>query len=91
MRCRRFKMSKALKNNIMNVLERRGIQYKVSFNDGQYYIEVPLSGMRFHKVVIRAKMELLEKEEHSEIPYIAASEQDDQVVLLEVGSAYIVR
>lgn len=91
MKNRRFKISQSLKNNIMNVLERRGINYEISFQDGQYYITVPLSGMRFHKIVVRAKMELLEKEEGSEIPYIDSSEQDDQIVLFEVGSAYIVR
>ena len=82
-----FKVSKSLKNSIANVLSRRAIEYQ--FCDGMCHIDI--SGEKFHKIVVRAKMEKMQEEDHSPVPYLAKSEVYDQQVLSEVGSVYVIK
>lgn len=57
---KKFRISKELRNYIFLVLKKQGVPYKLVRDDsGQNFVEVPLSGERFHKVVLRAKCEKL--------------------------------
>lgn len=56
-----FNISKGLKPYLENVLSRNDIRYMFR---GPEKIIVPLSGTQFHKMVIRAKCEKLNDEEH---------------------------
>ena len=84
---RTFNISDSLKDSVINVLERRCIDYTLIENDSKIVVNV--SGTYFHKVVLRAKMEKLTKEKHSEIPLIAKVEVDDKEVREEIGDSYI--
>ena len=60
---KKYRISKELRNYISLVLKKQGIPYKLTRDDsGQNFVEVPLSGERFHKVVLRAKCEKLTSE-----------------------------
>lgn len=84
---RKFKVSATLAPNIERVLHRRMVPY--SIENG--YCNVELSGEKFHKVVLRAKMEKLQEEAGSTVPFIAEIEKQDSIVMQEVGTAYIVK
>lgn len=57
---KKYRISKELRNYIFLVLKKQGVPYKSTRDDsGQNFVEVPLSGERFHKVVLRAKCENL--------------------------------
>ncbi len=88
---RSYKVSPTLKEALANVLTRRGIYYEFTESDEQIYCETPISGQLFHKCVIRAKMEKLQEEKNSLIPYVASVEVDDPLVMREVGSAFFVQ
>lgn len=59
---RKFRVSKELRNYILLVLARQKVPYKIERKDGNTFVKVPLSGERFHKVVLRARCEKLTKE-----------------------------
>ena len=84
---RKFKVSATLKSNIERILHRRMVPYSI----GDGYCNVELSGEKFHKVVLRAKMERMQEEAGSTVPFIAEIEKQDPVVMQEVGTAYIVK
>ena len=83
----KFKVSEYLASRIKFILDRRGINS--TLEDG--YCLTELSGRKFHKVVLRARMEVLQKESGSKIPYVAAQELDDILVMDEVGPDYILK
>lgn len=86
-----FKVSKTLRSSVENVFTRRGILYNLTGEGDNLNIQTDVSGEKFHKMVLRAKMEKLQKEEGSSIPYIAECEQGDFIVMNEVGPAYIIK
>ena len=51
-----FKVSETLRDYIANILIRRGIEF-IEPDEGHCSVE--MSGMQFHKIVLRAKMEKL--------------------------------
>ena len=58
-----YRISNELRNYIFLVLKRQGIPYKTKRDEsGQQYVVVPMSGERFHKVVLRARCEKLTQE-----------------------------
>lgn len=57
---REYRISKELRIYIFLVLKKQDIPYKLrTDSDGQQYISVPVSGERFHKIVLRARCEKL--------------------------------
>lgn len=85
-----YKTSKTLLPSLENVLKRRGVEYEVLDQENSLSVKVNLSGEKFHKAVVRAKMELLQKERGSSIPYVAECEITDKYVADEVGNAFTV-
>lgn len=88
---KKIKVSQSLSYSLANVLERRGVKYIFQYENDILYCLVDISGVQFHKLVLRAKMEQMQREEKSSIPYVAECELNDPVVMFEVGSAYIVK
>ena len=88
---RRFKVSSTLLPFVENVLRRRAVRYELEESGDTKYILLPLSGEKFHKVVLRALMEKMQQEEGSDIPYVAEKEMNDFQVLSEVGDAFILK
>lgn len=84
-----FFVSDTLYEKIENILNRRCIPYTLIQKDKKY-IKTSISGEKFHKIVIRAKMEKLQEEEDSPVPYVAKKELDDEEVRAEVGEAAII-
>lgn len=80
-----FRVSDTLRDYVENVLRRRAIPYRIE--DGK--CETDISGEKFHKVVLRAKMEKETDERGSNFPLIAEKELFDETVLSEVGDDYI--
>ena len=80
-----FRVSDTLCDYVENVLRRRAIPYEIK--DGR--CETNLSGEKFHKVVLRAKMEKMTDEKESTYPFVAEKELFDETVLSEVGDDYI--
>lgn len=85
-----FKTSSTLLPSLENVLKRRGVEYEILDQDGSLSVKANLSGEKFHKAVVRAKMELLQEERGSSIPYIAECEVEDRYVADEVGNVFTV-
>lgn len=85
---RTFNVSQTLLENVKTVLDRRGIRY--TYQDGK--INTNISGQRFHACVVRAKMEKLQEEQRSPIPYVAKTEVGDPEVdeELEMTGAIII-
>lgn len=86
-----FKLSRTLQQKVVNVMNRRGIPHEVLEEDGILKCNVNISGEKFHKIVLRAKMEKMQEEDNSSIPYIASVELNDPEVLDEVGTAFHVK
>lgn len=93
---RKFKISSELKNNVEKVLQRRCVPYHID-ND---YILVDLSGTQFHKVIVRARMELMEEQDFHEylkthleppVSYLAKSEINDTKVRTEIGTTFVIK
>lgn len=89
---RKYRISKELRNYIFLVLKRQKIPYTTERDDtGQQFVRVPLSGERFHKVVLRARCEKLTKEKG--ILHLTAEEAEDplfiQSMLPEQGGAFV--
>lgn len=82
----KFKVSVTLSPIIEKILHRRMIPYTIENG----ICMTSLSGERFHKIVLRAKMEKMQIENCSIIPYIAECELNDKTVLQEVGSVYCI-
>lgn len=59
---KRFKISPALKNKIRKILLLRDIPFRIECEGENTFIEVPLSGTKFHKIVQRARCEQLTEE-----------------------------
>lgn len=87
---RTFNISRTLADSIANVLTRRAIPYEIVEDNGKLICRVDISGKKFHKIVLRAKMEKLQDERNSIIPFVAKPERDDPEVMEEVGHAYYV-
>lgn len=93
---RKFKVSSELKRNIERILFRRCIPYRIEDD----FVFADISGTQFHKIVVRARMELLEEQDfveylktHLEPPvsYLAKSEVNDAKVKAEIGSVYVIK
>ena len=85
-----FRMSRTLKDKVTNVLTRRGIPFEILEKDGELRCKVDISGEKFHKIVLRAKMEKIQEEKNSRISYVAKVELEDSLVRSEVGTAFYV-
>lgn len=60
---REYRISRELRNYIFLVLKKQDIPYKFRADpDGRLYISVPVSGERFHRIVLRARCEKLTRE-----------------------------
>ena len=57
MKQNKFKVRIQLKEYVRNILSREGIPHRFRSEEGQLYCIVPISGMRFHKIVKRAYCE----------------------------------
>lgn len=84
---RRFRISDTLRPNIERILHRRAVRYQMDDN----HCTVDMSGEQFHKIVLRAKMEKLQEETGSPVPYVARTELNDRTVIQEVGNAYCIQ
>lgn len=84
-----YKVSESLYEYVINVLNRRGIDYEITEKDNQKYCVSNLSGEQFHKIVLRAKMEKMTDEKESSIPFVASSELKNPVVMEEVGDMFL--
>ncbi|MFI3236632.1 MAG: hypothetical protein R3Y47_01235 [Lachnospiraceae bacterium] len=85
MEYKKYRVSKTLKESVENVLGRRGIEHQFVEADGEIYCLLQISNNKFHKVVVRAKMEKYGEERGSSIPYLAKEEQGDFEVLDEIS------
>ena len=88
---KKFKASKSLLSYLENVLHRNGSSYKVINNKNELFIETDISGTHFHNYVVRAKMEKLQEEDNSPIPYVTAAEAVDPKIMQDIGNAYIIK
>ena len=88
---KKYRISKELRNYIFLVLKKQGVPYKSTRDDsGQNFVEVPLSGERFHKVVLRAKCEILTSEKV--VCYLTKEEAADPMfvqAILPDGGAFV--
>lgn len=82
-----FKVSKTLESYVINILKRRAINYVLNDNGT---IDAEISGQKFHKIIVRAKMEKMTDEKKAPIPFIATTEVNDFLVMQEIGDIFIV-
>lgn len=80
----RFKVSQTLMPRLEVILTRRCIEHSFEEN----FCNANVSGRQFHKIVLRAKMETMQKENGSKTPYVAEIETRDPQVMREVGNSY---
>lgn len=89
---RKYRISKELRNYIFLVLKKQSIPYKTKRDDsGQIFVIVPMSGERFHKIVLRAKCEKLTQEKG--ICHFSKEEAADPLfvqAMLPDGGAFVV-
>jgi len=80
MEYREFRISKELRPYISVVLMKQSLPFKFKKKDDQYYISVPLSGEKFHKVVLKARAEKLT---HDTGTLYLTNEDADNPILVE--------
>lgn len=88
---RRFKISKELKPYIRLALARQRTPFCIKKEGDNLYVEVPLSGERFHKIVLRARCEKLTKETGT--VHLTREEADDALLretLLPGGGTFVI-
>lgn len=87
---RKFKISKELKPYIRLALAGQRVPSHFGTDKDEDYVEVPLSGERFHKIVLRARCVRLTKE--TGIPHLTREESEDPVIretLLPGGGTFV--
>lgn len=87
----KYRASTTLLPYLENVLTRKAISYHVEYIEEKPLICTEISGVKFHKFVVRAKMEKMQDEDKSPVPYITKQEANDPDVLKDVGTAYVIK